>query len=1169
MYKISSHPILEVPEEDLWYFDYEGTRVAGQKGQTIAAALHQAGLRVHHHSLKDRPRSMECGIGKCGACEMLVDGHVRRICITKVDGVREVRRIEEATLPPEENEIHSAASGLGMTAVYRTTVAIVGAGPAGLAVREELRKAGVDNLVIDNNSAVGGQFRMQTHQFFFFEKEKKLGGMRGFDIASTLAGDDKEGIMLNSVVWDILEDRRLAVKNIKTQEIFYVDADVLVVAAGALPFMPPFKNDDLPGVYTAAVVQRMMNTEFTLLGKNILTVGAGNIGYLTSYQAMQAGASVKAIIEAMPHEGGFPVQANRVRRLGIPILTGYTLVEAIPNADRSGVVGAIIARCENFKPIPGTEVRIDGIDCINICTGLLPDSQLLKKGARVFGRACHGVGDAVRIGEGTSAVLRGRQCALEVMQDLGLRTDYNRYLTISKEYIDSQQRPVRVLNEPRFPEGWRGVSVFAAEKCDKNTSPTPVRTKPFVVADCLYAFACNPCSFACKQGAISKSSTSVTPKIDYDKCIGCMECVSQCPGLAIFGYNPGRGLMYFPYEFDEPSTKEVFLVDDNGAKLGTGVIERIIKKPNKTNVAVVKAESWMGEHVLTDARGFIPVDKYPSELVLTPCTSDGADTFVCHCEDVSLESLLKLLEGRKSITAQELKHISRLGMGPCRGSRCLPRAKQILRANGIEVTGDFTPRGPMANLVEIGGLVPSVIPRSEGSPVIPSSEGSSVIPRSEGSSVIPRSEGSSVIPRSEGSSVIPRSEGPRVSHNTVQGDTLAPAGLGMTSLITAADKTEASVVEVGALVAGGGMAGSATFRYLAEEGLKPVLVNNDHGSSWRCIAGGRPAFSVPALAEIARGNLEIFRELQAKRDIDLKMTRYVNFVHDDATYRSLDASRAWSDAFMIDKKDFPKYISPYLNPRLDLYSHALISNECWQASPGKTIDTVRRIGIGLGGEVLEDTELVDVYKADGTYYATVKLPDGRYRRYKTGVFVNAMGAGAEKFASMLGIETGLYPVRHQAFITKRLPLLGPGGDSLDMLIDRRHYKGFSAVYGQQLASTGQIIGCASPACDSAQASKDLKVNTREFLEIAAEVFCEWIPRLRGTSFQATWAGYYTEPRYIVDPSLGLFCGMRGHGFMLSQYIAKLYVDVLMGRPVPSFFRELALGGNGLDESAFK
>ncbi len=1076
MYKITEHPILSVPQEDLHSFIFEGQTVTGQKGQTIAAALHQAGFPVHHHSLKDRNRTMECGIGKCGACEMVVDGHIRRICITKVDGVKEVHRAGTDSFAEVRAVTEDAPKK-----VYKTTVAIIGAGPAGLAVREELRAAGVDNLVIDNNSSIGGQFRMQTHQFFFFEKRKKFGGMRGFDIAETLAGNSREGILLDSVVWDILEGKRLAVKNVATQEIFYVDADQLVVAAGALPFMPAFKNDDLPGVYTAAVVQRMMNTEFTLLGKNILTVGAGNIGYLTSYQAMQAGAKVKAIIEAMPAEGGFPVQANRVRRLGIPILTSYTLVEAIPNEDRTGIVGAVIAKCENFQPIPGTEVRIDGIDCINICTGLLPDNQLLRKGAEVFGRACYGVGDAVRIGEGTSAVLRGRQCAYEVMMDLGKRVDYSNYLTISKDYVDSQQRPVRLLDKPAMPTGERRVS------------------KGFVIADCLYGFACNPCSFSCKQGAITKSSTSVTPVIDYDKCIGCMECVAQCPGLAIFGYRQDRSQLFLPLEFNLPEgAKEVFLVDDNGKKVGTGEIERVIPKPNKTNIAVIKATSLEGP--ITDARGFILQENYPEPLQMVPCDADGAETYVCHCEDVSLKEILEALKGRKRITAQELKHVTRLGMGPCRGSRCLPRAKQILRSRGIEVTGEFTPRGPMANLVEIGN----------------------------------------------------------VSNLT-----------GAHTLVTSPQFSDAKVEEVGAFVAGGGMAGTALFRYLAEAGLKPVLVNKEHGSSWRCIAGGRPAFSVPALAEIANGNLQIFRDLQKQHDIDFKMTRYVNFVHDEATYKSLDASRAWSDAYMIDRKDFAREISPYINPDLDIYTHALISNDCWQASPGKTIDTVRLIGIGLGGQVMEDTELIDVAKDGKTFLVTVQTADGRYRRFKTAIFVNALGAGAEKFARMLGLDTGLFPVRHQAFITKRLPLIGKDGDSLDMLIDRRHYKGFSAVYGQQLAATGQIIGCASPATDASEAGKNLKVNTQAFLEIATEVFTEWIPQLKGMSLQATWCGYYTEPRYIVDPAAGLFVGMRGHGFMLSQYIAKLYVDTLLGRPVPAFFADLGLAGSGLSENAFK
>ena len=200
--------------------------------------------------------------------------------------------------------------------------------------------------------------------------------------------------------------------------------------------MPAFENDDLPGVYTAAVVQKMMNNELTLLGKNVLTVGAGNIGYLTSYQLMQAGAHENAIIEGMPKEGGFPVQANRVRRLAIPIMTSHVLLKALPHADHTGITGAVIAECENFKPIPGTERILNGIDVINICTGFIPDNQLLMKGKAVFGEHCYAAGDAVRIGEGTSAVLRGKQTAIEILMDLVAWVSYDDYLVVFKEFID-------------------------------------------------------------------------------------------------------------------------------------------------------------------------------------------------------------------------------------------------------------------------------------------------------------------------------------------------------------------------------------------------------------------------------------------------------------------------------------------------------------------------------------------------------------------------------------------------------------------------------------------------------------------------------------------------------------------------------------------------------------
>jgi glycine/D-amino acid oxidase-like deaminating enzyme/NADPH-dependent 2,4-dienoyl-CoA reductase/sulfur reductase-like enzyme/Fe-S-cluster-containing hydrogenase component 2/bacterioferritin-associated ferredoxin len=1077
MIKVIAHPILKIPDSEQHVFQFEGKNIIGEKGRTLAAALHQAGFPVHSHSLKNRNRSLECGIGKCGACEMLVDGVIRRICITPVDGVKEVQEISKNYQPTQV--ISSQGKG---NKVYRTKVAIIGAGPAGLACRSLLNEHGVDNLVLDNNAEIGGQFLMQTHQFFFFEKEKKYGGMRGFDIAKTLAGESQEGIFLNSTVWDLLEGKRIAVKNIKSEEIFYVDADYLVIATGAVPFMPAFENDDVPGVYTAAVVQKMMNQEFTLLGKNVLTVGAGNIGYLTSYQLMQAGAKVKAVLEAQPHEGGFPVQANRVRRLGIPILLSHILIKAIPNEDRTGITGAVIAECKDFKAIPGTEKTIEGIDAINICTGLVPDDQLFIKGKEVFGRNVFAAGDALRIGEGTSAVLKGQQVAYEILEDCSVRYNYDQYLAVSKEYMDSQQHPLKIIDQPYAPSEPRKYQ------------------KPFVSIDCLHGFACNPCEFSCKHGAITKTSTSTVPQIDFEKCIGCMDCVYQCPGLAIFGYNLKKDQVFLPVEFDVEANQDVYLVDNQGDILGKGFIEKIFRKENKTHVARIRAIE-MSQQDVQKVKAFILLKDYPSPLTFGSISdSPEEEQYICHCDDVSLKEILFNIGERNFISVDEVKHTTRLGMGACRGKRCIGRLKQVLKPHGISLVGEATPRGPLSNQVNMGELMPGKSPDQ--------------------------------------------------------------------IIISPAIKVEK--IKVPCLIAGGGIGGSALFRYLAEAGMKPVMINYGRGASWRNIAGGRPNFSVPELSDIARNNLLIFRELQKIRNIDFLPINYVTFAHDEATRKALDQSRQWSNAYLVEAADFPKYVSPFINPSLaGMYSHALITDDCWQASPGKTVDVIRQLGIQAGGMVWEDCQLIDVQRQGDIYTLLVKKHDNGYCEVETPVFINALGPEGAVFAKKLGIETGIYPVRHQAFITRRLPNLGIENRPLPMLIDRRNYKGFAAVYGQQLAETGQIIGCASPAVDAAETAQNLKVNSREFLEIVSEVFVNWIPELSSVGFQAVWSGYYVEPRMIIDPAAGLFIGLRGQGFMLGQYLAKMYVDSLTGKSVPAYFRELSFSGDGLKEKAFK
>ncbi len=1077
MQRITSHPILVVPEKQKVSFKFNGKAITAEEDFTIAAALHQAGYPVHSHSLDNRNRSLECGIGKCGACEMLVDGLIRRICITRVNGVREVNTIPQDFKP----EMQKKRTDIPLN-VFKTDVAIIGAGPSGLAAREILNKHKIDNIVIDNNDQIGGQFLMQTHQFFFFEKEKKFGGMRGFDIARYLAGENHKGIFLNSTVWDILEGGRLAVKNIKSEEIYYVDTKYLIIATGAVPYMPPFENDDVPGVYTAAVIQKMMNQEFTLLGKNVLTVGAGNIGYLTSYQLVQAGARVKAIIEALPDEGGFPVQANRVRRLGIPVLTSKILVSAIPNENYDGITGAVIADAENFEPVPGTEKVINGIDAINICTGLISDDALLIKGREVFGRKCHGAGDAIRIGEGTSAVLRGKQVAYEIIDEMGLKYDYKQYLKISKEYIDSQQEPVKIIDEPFMPSKER------------------IWEKPFVLIDCLHGFACNPCAFACPHGAITKSSTSTVPEIDFDKCIGCMQCVYQCPGLAIFGYNLKKKWLFLPVEYEVKENYEVYLVNNQGQKLGEGVIEKVLRKENKTNIARVRATDINGEE-LANVRGFIIKEMYPDEISFDEEVVEHAgDQYICHCDDVKLDEILDTVGPRKFISVDEIKHTTRLGMGACRGKRCIKRLKAVLPKYGISMVGDATPRGPLSNQIGLGELLP------------------------------------------------------RTTHEKV---------------FTHMNGNSRKKIRIQSFIAGGGIGGSALFRYMAEGGLKPLMINYGRGSSWRNIAAGRPNFSLPELSDIAINNLHIFKELQDIQNIDYLPIKYVTFAHDDQIYSALKASIAWSDARMIDSKNFMKEVSDHFNPTLNKYKAALITNNCWQATPGKIIDLIRNIGIEHGGTIQEDCELIDVNTSGKTYNIIVRDHNNEYVEYQTGVFVNALGPDGAEFASKLGIESGIYPVKHQAFITRRLPMLGINGSPLSMLIDRRKYKGFTAVYGQQLAETGQIIGCASPMTEPQETGKNLKINTQDFLEIVTEVFVDWIPCLSSVGFQAIWAGYYVEPRMLIDPEHGLFIGLRGQGFMLGQYLAKLYVDKLKGKGVPEYFDRLKIDGDGLLEKAFK
>jgi predicted molibdopterin-dependent oxidoreductase YjgC len=81
--RIQEHPVLTYEKGREVEFTCNGEIVKGYEGETIAAALHAAGIKVLKHSMRNhRPRGFYCAIGNCSSCLMEVDGVPNvRICV--------------------------------------------------------------------------------------------------------------------------------------------------------------------------------------------------------------------------------------------------------------------------------------------------------------------------------------------------------------------------------------------------------------------------------------------------------------------------------------------------------------------------------------------------------------------------------------------------------------------------------------------------------------------------------------------------------------------------------------------------------------------------------------------------------------------------------------------------------------------------------------------------------------------------------------------------------------------------------------------------------------------------------------------------------------------------------------------------------------------------------
>jgi len=91
--RIENHPILTFKKGRKVSFTFDGQELEGYEGETVAAALQAAGIRVLSHSPeKHRPRGFFCAIGNCSSCMMEVNGKPNvKVCVEPLQAGMVVR----------------------------------------------------------------------------------------------------------------------------------------------------------------------------------------------------------------------------------------------------------------------------------------------------------------------------------------------------------------------------------------------------------------------------------------------------------------------------------------------------------------------------------------------------------------------------------------------------------------------------------------------------------------------------------------------------------------------------------------------------------------------------------------------------------------------------------------------------------------------------------------------------------------------------------------------------------------------------------------------------------------------------------------------------------------------------------------------------------------------
>lgn len=262
--------------------------------------------------------------------------------------------------------------------VNHVELAIIGAGPAGMAAAIAARDRGVrDILILERDEALGGILQQCIHNGFGLHRYEEE--LTGPEYAWRLEQQVRAlniPILLRTMVTGISSARVISAVN-EEQGLFHIEASAIILAMGCRERSRGALNiagTRPAGIYTAGAAQRFVNMRGYLVGKRAVILGSGDIGLIMARRLTLEGAKVEAVLELLPYSGG--LTRNIVQCLedfDIPLLLSHTIVEIHGKRRVTGVT--IAAVDDQRRVIAGSQRHIE-CDTVLFSVGLLPENEL-------------------------------------------------------------------------------------------------------------------------------------------------------------------------------------------------------------------------------------------------------------------------------------------------------------------------------------------------------------------------------------------------------------------------------------------------------------------------------------------------------------------------------------------------------------------------------------------------------------------------------------------------------------------------------------------------------------------------------------------------------------------------------------------------------------------------